>query len=86
MFHELSADNMAVTQDLFFTDYTFFDNKNGSFDGDEFKWKSKDTINGNSHLWHQKILFLALRLLVFNHVELHQRFLVLVQQSVHGVM
>ena len=41
---------MAVTQDLFWNDYTLFDNKNDSFDRDEFIWKSKDIRDGNSHL------------------------------------
>ena len=26
---------------------------NGSFDGDEFIWKSKDIRDGNSHFWYQ---------------------------------
>ena len=41
---------MAFTQDIFWTEYTDFDNKNGSFDGDGFIYKSKDIIDGNSHL------------------------------------
>ena len=45
---------MAVTQESFWTQYTLFDNKNGSFDGDGFIWKSKDIRYGNSHSWHQK--------------------------------
>ena len=45
---------MAVTQDIFWTEYTNFDNKIGSFDADEFIWKIKDIKDGNSHLWHQK--------------------------------
>ena len=45
---------MDVPQDIFWTECTDFDIKNGSFDGDKFIWKSKDIINGNSHLWHQK--------------------------------
>ena len=45
---------MAVTQDLFWTEYTDFDNKIGSFDADEVIWKIKDIIDGNSNLWHQK--------------------------------
>ena len=45
---------MAVTQDIFWTEYTEFDNKNGSFDADKFIWKIKDIRDGNSHLWHQK--------------------------------
>ena len=45
---------MAVTQEIFWTEYTEFDNKIGSFDADEFIWKTKDIRYGNSHLWHQK--------------------------------
>ena len=45
---------MNVTLDMFWTEYTAFDNKVGSYDADEFIWKSKDIIYGNSHLWHQK--------------------------------
>ena len=45
---------MAVTLDLFWTNYTAFDNMIGSFDADEFIWKSKDIRDGNSNLWHQK--------------------------------
>ena len=54
LFHGLSEDEMAFTQDLFWTEYTGFDNNIGSFDGDEFIRKSKDIRDGNSHLWHQK--------------------------------
>ena len=45
---------MAVTLDLFWTEYTAFDKMIGSYDADEFIWKSKDISDGNSHLWHQK--------------------------------
>ena len=45
---------MNVTLGVFWTEYTVFDNKVGSYDADEFIWKSKDIIDGNSHLWHQK--------------------------------
>ena len=53
-FNGLPEDKMAVTQDIFFTECTDFDNKNGSFYGDEFICKSKDIRDGNSHLWNQK--------------------------------
>ena len=39
---------------MFWTEYTAFDNKVGSYDADEFRWKSKDISDGNSHFWHQK--------------------------------
>ena len=45
---------MNVTLDIFWTEYTEFDNKIGSFDEYEFIWKSKDISDGNSHFWHQK--------------------------------
>ena len=45
---------MSVTQDIFWTEYTDFDDNIGSFDADEFIWKSKDIKDGNIHLWHQK--------------------------------
>ena len=48
-FHGLSEDKMAVTQELFLTEYTDFYNKIGSFSGDKFIWKSKDIRDGNSH-------------------------------------
>ena len=44
---------MDVTLDIFWTEYTDFDNRNCSFDGDEFIWKIKDIRDGNSNLWHQ---------------------------------
>ena len=34
LFHGLYVYKMAVTQDLFWSEYTEFDKKNGSFDGD----------------------------------------------------
>ena len=45
---------MAVTQDIFWTEYTDFDNRIGSFDSDEFICNIKDIKDVNSHLWHQK--------------------------------
>ena len=45
---------MAVTLDLFCTEYTAFDNMIGLYDADEFICKSKDISDRNSHLWHQK--------------------------------
>ena len=56
---------MAVTQDIFWTDFTDFDNKNGSFEGNVFIWKIKEIRDGNSHLRHQNIHFLTPRFLVF---------------------
>ena len=56
---------MTVNLDIFFTEYTYFDNNNGSFDGGEFIQKSKDIIDGNSHLWNQKYSLHCTKLLVF---------------------
>ena len=49
-----SEEEMAVNQDIVWTEYTAFDNMIGSYDADEFIWKTKDISDGNSHLWHQK--------------------------------
>ena len=54
LFSGASEEEMAATQDLFWTEYNEFDNKIGLFDADEFIWKSKDIKDGNIHLWHQK--------------------------------
>ena len=54
LFHGAYEDEMSVTQDMFWTEYTEFDKNIGSFDTDEFIWKRKDIKDGNSHLWHQK--------------------------------
>ena len=50
---------MAVTQYLFWTEYTLFDDKNGSFNGDEFICKSKDIRYCNSHFGIKNIHFLV---------------------------
>ena len=44
---------MAVTQEIFWTDYTEFYNKIGSFYVDEFIRKNNYINDGNTHLWHQ---------------------------------
>ena len=54
IFHGVPEDKMDVTKDIFWTEYTEFNNKDGSFDADEFIWKSKDIRDGNSNFWHQK--------------------------------
>ena len=54
MFHGLYEYEMAATQDLFLTEYTDFYNNIGSFDGDEFIWKSKDIRDVNIHLRNPK--------------------------------
>ena len=54
LFSGSSEEETNVTLDMFWTEYTDFDNKVGSYDADEFIWKSKDISDGNIHLWHQK--------------------------------
>ena len=66
LFRVLPEDEMAVTQDILWTDYTDFYNKNGSFDGDEFIWKIKEIRYGNSHLWHQIYSLTCTRVLCFS--------------------
>ena len=56
---------MDVTKDLFWNEYTDFDNKIGSFDGDKFIWKSKDIRYGNIHLGHQKYTLHCTKVLGF---------------------
>ena len=53
-FYGISKLKTTVTQEIFCTEYNGFDNKNGSFDGGEFIWKSKYISDGNINLWHQK--------------------------------
>ena len=65
LFHGVPEYEMAVTLDIFCTEYIEFDNKNSSFDGDEFIWKSEDIRDGNCHLRNKNIHFLAPRFLVF---------------------
>ena len=52
LFSVSSEEEMDVTLDVFWTEYTAFDNKVGSYDADEFIWKIKDISDGNSYLWH----------------------------------
>ena len=73
---------MTITQDIFWTKYTEFDNKIGSFDADKFIWKTEDITDGNSHLWHQIYLLSCTKVLVFLHAESHKTLLELVKQSV----
>ena len=56
---------MNVTLDVFWTEYTDFDNKVGSYDADEFIWKIKDMRYGNINLWHQKYLLPCTRVIGF---------------------
>ena len=54
LFYGAYEKEMAVTLDLIWNEYTAFDNMIGSYDADEFIWKSKDINDGKIHLWHQK--------------------------------
>ena len=56
---------MAVNRDIFCTEYTDFDNKIGSFDADEFIWKSKEIRDGNSNLWYKTYPLPCTKVLVF---------------------
>ena len=78
LFYGSSEEDMNVTLDVFWTEYTSFNDKVGSFDADEFIRKSKGISDGNSHLWHQKYSLPSPMFLVLLHVESHKRFLVLV--------
>ena len=50
--HAFSEDELHFTLDLFWTEYTYFDNNNGSFDVVEFIQKIKDIRYGNSNFCH----------------------------------
>ena len=54
LFSGSSEEEMNVTLDIFWTEFTDFDNNIGSYDADEFIWKSKYISDVNSHLCHQK--------------------------------
>ena len=54
LFHGVPEDKIAVTKDIFWNEYTDFDDKIVSFDGDGYIWKIKDIRYGNIDLWHQK--------------------------------
>ena len=53
LFFGASEEEIAVTPDTFWTGYTAFDNKVGSYDADEFIWKSKDIRDDKKHFWHR---------------------------------
>ena len=76
---------MNVTLDVFWTEYTAFDNKIGSYDAINLYGKAKTLVMATDIFGIKNIHFLLPRFLVLLHVESHQRFLVLVHQSVLGV-
>ena len=51
LFCGLSDDKWHVTLYILWSDYTDFNNKNGTFDGDKFIYISKDIHDVNSRLW-----------------------------------
>ena len=57
LFSGSSEEETNVNLDMFWTAYTDFDNKVGSYDADEFIWKSKDIIDGNSQLQSIKLIY-----------------------------
>ena len=75
LFSGTSEEEMNVTLNMFWTEYTDFDNKIGSFDADEFIWKSKDISDGNSHLWHQKYSLPLTKVLGFVACRVTSKFL-----------
>ena len=54
LFHVISDDEMNDTLDKFWSEYTAFNHNNCPFNGDYFICSSKDTLGGNSHVWHNK--------------------------------
>ena len=56
---------MSDTKDIFCTEYTDLDSKNGSFDGDEFICKIKYIRDGNINFWYQKYSLPCTRVLGF---------------------
>ena len=51
--------------DMFWSEYTNFNQNNDPFDGNEFIWNSKDISDVNSHLWHQKYSLPSTKVLGF---------------------
>ena len=65
LFRGLSEDEFNFNLDFFWTDYTDFDQKNDSFDGDQFIWEVKDVIDGNINLWNCKYWLPSAKVLHF---------------------
>ena len=68
LFHGFSLEETSFTQDKFWTEYTDFDNKNGSFYGDESIWRGKESEMVTVIFGIKNIHFLAPRLMVLFHV------------------
>ena len=54
LFHGISDDSMHYTPDKFWSEYNYFNHKNGPFGGGYFVWRSKDIQYSNSLLFNQK--------------------------------
>ena len=54
LFHGISDDKINDTLEIFWSEYKYFINNNGPFDGDYFIWNSKDILQGNIHIWYHK--------------------------------
>ena len=65
LFHGISDDEMNDNLDTFLIEYTDFNYKNFSSYGDDFIWSSKDIIQGNSHICHQKYYLPCTKVLGF---------------------
>ena len=63
LFFGQSDDEIDISQDNFWTEYTDFDNKIGTFNADEFICKRKDIRDGNIRLWHQKYSLSCIKVL-----------------------
>ena len=86
LFSGASEEEMAVTLDLFSTEYTtFYKKKIVHMMLMNLYGKAKTLVMEKVICGIKNIHFLSPRLLVLLHVESYQRFLVLVQQSVLGV-
>ena len=85
LFSGAYEEEMAVAQDISWNEYTDFDNKIGSFDADEFIWKSKDIRDGISHLWHKKYSLPCTKVFGFVSFRFTSKVLGIFQQRVIGV-
>ena len=65
LFSGLSEKKLLETLDTFWSEYTKFNNKNDTFDSNEFIWSSNDIRDDNSYLWHQKYFHHAPKSLTF---------------------
>ena len=57
LFRSLSDNEIINNIATFWSEYTYFSNKNCPFDGAYFLWKIIDIQEENRNLWHQKYSF-----------------------------